>query len=214
VVKNISTGSLVVAAESISRFEDRNFGPEVAEKFVVGWQQIEQSGLTPPYLSEGGMKKAKSLVKLIGKEGTTGFVVTDMSSTAEITAQSAVNIDQLMKSSYQSISSVEGRMVAISIRGKSKFIIYHSRTGKAVTCIVPPEKLTSLITTEMLGRRVCAFGLVHSNAKGEPLRVNVNRIRILRREDELPSTESLSGSDPDFTGGMDTVDYLRTVRGG
>jgi hypothetical protein len=31
---------------------------------------------------------------------------------------------------------------------------------------------------------------------------------------DLPTTESLSGSDPDFTGGLSSGDYLRKIRGG
>lgn len=214
VVKDIATGSLILEAESVSRLENKNFGPEVARRFVKGWQQIESTGLSPAFLSDRGMKRAKTMAKLIGREGTTGFVVSGMSEVVEITAQSAVNIDRLIKPRYKSIGSVEGRLETISIHGKPRFVIYHSRTGKAVNCTVPADKLTSLITTDLLGRRVCAYGLVHSNARGEPLRVDAERIRILREKHELPSIESLGGKHPDFTGGASTVDYLRKLRGG
>ena len=50
--------------------------------------------------------------------------------------------------------------------------------------------------------------------EGEPLRVEVERIRALRPREELPSIEELSGSDPDFTGGMSTEEYLRSIRVG
>jgi hypothetical protein len=56
-------------------------------------------------------------------------------------------------------------------------------------------------------------GVVHSNAKGEPLRVDVERIDLLSREEELPSTADLAGSDPSFTGDMSTEEYIRSSRG-
>jgi len=64
----------------------------------------------------------------------------------------------------------------------------------------------------MLGRRVGAFGMVYSNEKGEPLRVDAERIRVLRAKEDLPSIASLGGSDPHFTGDMTTEEYIRSLR--
>lgn len=212
VITNVSTGSLWIETESRSRIEGRNVGPEVASMFVKGWSQIERAGITPPYLSERGMKKAKQLVRLIGREGTTGFLVTDLLDTVEITPQASAHIDQLLNVRQRSIGAVEGRLETISIHGRPRFIIYHSRTRKAVTCVVPADQLAKMIKTDMLGHRVSASGVVNSNIKGEPMRVDAESIRVLRREDELPSTESLGGSDPYFTGDMSTEEYIRSIR--
>ncbi|MGI8552565.1 MAG: hypothetical protein ACR2PL_17515 [Dehalococcoidia bacterium] len=90
-ITRFSTGSLVVETESRSRIEDKNVGPAVARSFVRGWLQIEGEGVTPPYLSESGMRKAKRLVRLIGREGVTGFTITDFSETVEVTPQASAH---------------------------------------------------------------------------------------------------------------------------
>jgi hypothetical protein len=69
-----------------------------------------------------------------------------------------------------------------------------------------------MISTEMLGRRIIASGKVCSNMKGEPLRVDAEDIKILRRKEELPPTSALSGIDPNFTGNLSTEEYIRSLR--
>lgn len=214
IITDVSTGSLRIATQSRSRLEDKNYGPEVAARFIDGWASIERQGITPAFLSEQGMKRAKQLTKLIGREGMTGFVAASQTESVEITPQASANIEQLLKVRHCSIGSVEGKMETVSVHGQSRFIIYHSRTGKAVTCRVARDKLTSMISTEMLGRRVVASGTVCSNVKGEPLRVDADSIKLLRHKEELPSTSALSGMDPNFTGDLSTEEYVRSLRSG
>jgi len=214
IITDVSTGSLKIVTQSRSRLEDRNYGPEVADRFIEGWSVIEQQCVTPPYLSEQGMKQAKQLTRLIGREGMTGFVAASQTESVEITPQASANIEQLLKVRHCSIGSVEGKLETISIHGESRFIIYHSRSGKAVTCRVTRDKLPSMISTEMLGRRIIASGKVCSNMKGEPLRVDAEDIKVLRRQEELPPTAALSGMDPSFTGKLSTEEYVRSLRSG
>jgi len=214
IITDVSTGSLKIATQSRSRLEDKNYGPEVAARFIDGWSSIERQGITPAYLSELGMKRARQLTRLIGREGMTGFVAASSSKAVEITSQASANIDQLLKVRHCSIGSVEGKLETISIHGKSRFIIYHSRTGKAVTCRVGRDRPAAMIDTEMLGRRVVASGTVCSNIKGEPLRVDADNIKVLRHKEELPPTSALSGIDPNFTGDLSTEEYIRSLRSG
>jgi hypothetical protein len=214
VITAIHGGSAVIELESRSRFEEKNIGPDVAQQFVRGWRQIEQQGTTPPYLSPSVMEQTRRMLKLIGREGTTGYLVSDLSEEVEITSKSSVNIDRLLRERDHSIGSVEGRIETVSIHGRPRFILYHSRTQHAILCSVPKERLAELAPTAILGSRVVVFGMLHSNALGEVLRIDVERVRRLRRESELPTIESLSGSDPDFTGDLTTAEYIRGIRRG
>jgi hypothetical protein len=71
-VTDLSKGSLIVEVESRTKLADKNFGPQVAEAVVIGLERVEQQGTSPPYLSERGMEKARHLVRLIGRDGTSG----------------------------------------------------------------------------------------------------------------------------------------------
>jgi hypothetical protein len=210
-IARLGVGSLTVELESRSRIESRNTGPEVARHFVEGLRQIEQLGTSPPYLSEQGMVRAARLVKLIGREGAAGLAVTDLSETAELSAKAAVNIDQLLRTRRRAIGSVRGKIETVSIHRGQKFIIYLSRTHKAVTCRISDPQLLKE-AAKVMGRRVLASGTVHYNAKNEPMRVDVEQLRVFREENELPGISELAGSDPDFTGGLSTKEYIREMR--
>lgn len=213
-VADLSKGSLLVEVESRSRLEDKNVGPAVANAFITGMQEIEERGASPPYLSETGMLKMRQLVRIIGREGASGLEVQHMDQSVEVSARASAAIDQLIRVQEHSIGSVEGRLETISIHGRRpKFIVYHGLTRKAITCkFVPGEWLDRV--KDALGRRVNAAGEVHYNVKGEPLRIELRDLRILREESELPSTSELGGSMPDLTGDTPTEEYIRSIRGG
>lgn len=212
VITNVSTGSLCIETEPISRIRNKDYGAKIASSFINGWSDIRR-GVTPAYLSSQGMRKAKKLAKIVGREGMSGLIVSGPSQRAEITPEVSKYIGNLLKIKHRSIGSVEGRLMTISIQGGARFVIYHGRTGKAVNCNIPIDKLASMIKTEMLGRRVIASGIVHSNIKGEPLEVSAENIRIIRKKEELPSIESLGGKDPHFTGDLNTEEFMRSIRG-
>lgn len=212
VIKDIFKSSLGLEIEPRSKLPDRNFGPEVAQAFVRGIYQIENEGTTPPFFSEYGLNRAHKLVKLIGRNGATGFRTQYFEESATLSVQSSANIEQLLGASHHSFGSVEGLLETISIHGGHKFIVYHHISRKGITCNVPAEMIED--AKDYLGRRVIISGLVHYNAKGEPTRVEAEKLRVLRKEHELPWTEQLTGSDPELTGTLSTKQYIKDIRGG
>ncbi len=213
-VSSLSMGSLAVEIESRSRLEEVNVGPEVAEAFLTGMEQIERAEASPPYLSEPGMRRLRQLVRLVGREGAAGFKVTHLQRTVEVSARASANIDQFMRIQQRSIGSVEGRLETISVHGrKPRFIVYHDITRKAITCRF--EGMDWLERAkDALGSRVNVLGEVYYNIKGEPLRVEPQELRTLRRKEELPTTSELGGSDKELTGSLSTEEHLRRIRGG
>lgn len=213
VITRIDSGSARLEIEPRSRLEEKNVGLEVVHSFVNGWRQIEQGGTTPAYLSPKAMGQVKDIVKLIGKEGTTGFIISSQSEEVEITPKSTVHVERLLRVRHHSIGSVEGRIETVSIHRRDYFMLYHARTRKAIMCTVPKGKVRELVPTDILGTRVIVFGILHSNDLGEVLRINVERIRQLGTGKELPSYTTLGGSDPAFTGDLATEEFVRSIRG-
>jgi len=212
VVTELSTGSLTVGAQARSKREDMNNGPEVSNAFVSGLRFVETAGISPPYLSDTGMKNAQKMLRFIGKDGVTGIEASNLSETVTLTAEAVANIAQLIPERQRSLGAVEGKLETISVRGgKPKFTIYLSRTNKAVACRIP-EGVLFEEAKDALGKRVLVTGVVHSNVRGEPLSVDANRIRLLRRPDQLPKTSDLYGIDPDFTGKLSSDEYVSMLR--
>jgi len=86
------------------------------------------------------------------------------------------------------------------------------RTKKAISCNFGVDDALLRLAAGHLGDRVIVRGKVYRNARGEPMRVDVEHLRVLRPDSELPSTESLTGSRPDLTGELSTEEHLHEIR--
>ena len=193
---------------------DKELGREFITTFVQNLADIESGRGTPAFLSEAGLKAAKYLVYIIGRDGAEGISVsTATAETVDLTAKAAVNARGLTTVVDRAAGSVEGRLEAISIHRRPKFTVYRSLNNRAVTCLFGRDKdLDDVIS--LLGKRVNVSGTVSYNRLGDPFRVEVESIRRLRDRSELPSITEMTGSDPDFTGGMSTEEYIERLRVG
>jgi len=210
VVTELAVGSLQLAVEPLSRVEGKNFGPVVARNAVAGIGQIERVGTTPPYWSHASLTHARKMLKTIGSCGVSGIQATYQSDTEHASARASANIDLLLPTTRTSLGSVEGIMETISIHGSPKFVVYQDATNKAVSCAFSQTWLES--AKEALGRRVSVAGVVHWNRKDEPVRVDVEDLRIMTSRGQLPPIVQLAGSVPDLTGGLTTEEYIRRIR--
>jgi hypothetical protein len=161
------------------------------------------------------MRKVKGMVSLIHKNGAKGFVASapDVQKSVEVSEKSSKTIDELLPVKTEAVGSVEGRLEAISIHGSRKFVIYHSITKKAVNCHFDQQRIMDKVL-QTLGGRILVFGDVFSNAKGEPVKVAVSDFELVEGTGRLPTVAELTGSDPDFTGGLSTEEYIRSIRRG
>jgi hypothetical protein len=211
-IADVQRGGFVLHLVPRARIEAEEFGPQITRTFVTGMDELEHGGMSPPYLSESGLKGARQFVRLVGHEGISGIRLANGGVAAELTANASANVEQLIRVGRESIGSVEGRFETISLRGKPRFVVYHAQTRKAVVCHMDGEKLLEQ-AKHALGRRVYMAGVVQYNLRGEPSRVNVERIRVLRERKDLPSPGQLTGIDPAYTGDFSTDGYLRSIRG-
>ena len=213
IVSDLAMGSLVTEVRPRDKREDVSYGGRVSRGIIEGLEQIEKYGTTPPYLSERGMSYARNLLNVIGHYGASGIEITDpdIDMTVELTARATVNARQLIRPRQKSVGSIEGRIETISLHRGSRFVVYHSVTKKAVTCTFKDENLLS-IAKDALGRRVNVSGIIRSNSKGEPLRVDSDNIRVLKSRIDIPSVDDLFGIDPLFTGDMTSDAYVRSMR--
>jgi len=211
-ITNLHTGSLAIQAEPTPRNPEINYATDVMRQSVRGLTVLERDGLTPPYLTDAGMSNARSFVKLIGREGVTGYRVTNTTESIILTASASANIDQLLPTRYTTIGSIEGKLEAINLHGHNKrLVVYHTITRKAVTCYFDETDIEA--AKSALGKRVIVAGDVEYNAKNEPLRIRGSSINEMPLDSDLPSVASMKGRIPDLTGSMSTEEYIRSIRG-
>lgn len=190
-----------------------DIGGQVAASLVTGLDNVQNRSVSPPYLSEYGLQHLGEMLDVLNKNGASGYRATDLEreESIEVSRAAADTIRQLLPIRRSSIGSVEGKLEAISIHRSPTFVVYQALTNKAVRCLFDGSDVMMETVKNILGKRVMVSGLVNWNIKSEPVRVDVEDIRVLGDE-SLPTTSELSGSHPDIADGMTTDEYIRSIR--
>lgn len=192
----------------------RDTAPAVAQSFVTGFENIEHRGISPPYLSEFGLERLQKMMHLLHRNGAKGFTATalDVHRSVSVTEKGANTLRELLPPRRTEIGSVEGSLETVSVHRSPKLVIYDSLTRKGVTCNISGED-TLKRATDNLGKKVVVGGMVYFNIKDEPVKIDVENLRVLGTK-RLPTAAELLGSDPNFTGDLTTDEYIRSIRRG
>jgi hypothetical protein len=218
VVSGLREGSAVVEAESRVIHGEEDFGLQVAERFVDGIRTLQDEGVTPPLFSQDCIRSLRKIARSFGTNGVSGLEITapDLDQAPEpvkLSSETSTKLGSLIGVRRKSIGSVEGNLELISVHPRSRrFNVYHSVTQKAIKCNLSKEIEAQVI--DSLGRRVIVSGVVSRNALGEPISVDVHRLRVLKDERDLPSIREMVGMALDMTGELTTEEYIRTLRDG
>ncbi len=127
----------------------------VAESFITTFENIQDRGISPPYLSEYGLEKLQAMIALLHKNGAKGFIAAAIEPhhrSISVNEKAATTLRQLLPPTKQFEGSVEGRLETVSIHGQKKFIIYHAITHKAVTCTIETDEDLELAKPPWVGR--------------------------------------------------------------
>jgi hypothetical protein len=108
------------------------------------------------------------------------------------------------------VTSVDGKLDLISVRGRPYFSIEEHGTGKRIRCILSEDLFDR--AKDSLGRRVVVDGTMRFTRNGEPWMLT-NITSLWSRPDEKRKLEELQGLIPDFIEGESAEDYVHNMRG-
>lgn len=205
----------IVAIPRLAGKKSHDNSDLIIPAFLNGLKTIRAKAVRPNHFSDDALANAKELSMAVNGDvqriTVSGSLNGKLARPITLNHNVARHVDEVIGPRYTAIGSVEGTLEMISIRRFLKFGITHSVSGRMVNCRFTYSMLDQIKAS--LGKRIIASGIVHYNARHEPVRVDVEWIRTLKARHELPSIEDLGGSDPDFTGGLSTEEYLRSLRG-
>ena len=181
----------------------------VLNTVVNGLGHLEREATRPPYFSDSALKQAEQIVRAL--DGGIGEIRIDRPNTnIVLTQRLGENVRRILSPRGGSISSVEGRFYRIDLR-RREFGVYDAHRKQAITCTYQPERLDEI--RALLGETVRVFGKARTDANGSIQRIELRLIQQASKPESRRSLEDLFGSDPEFTGGVDSVAYVRAYRG-
>ena len=215
IISDVGMGSIYLETESRVVRGDNDFAQRIALNFIDGVSQIAERAATPPLFSVDSVNGLLRIVDTLKRSNGQSLSISlpELERETELRVDSADNLRVLKGVQRKTIGAVEGRLELVSIhRPYRRFNVYHSITDKAVKCSLP-EQLERIVI-DSLGKRVSVTGTVSFNVLGEPLSVEVSKVRVLKEREALPSIEDMLGLAPDFTDDLSPEEYIRSLRVG
>jgi hypothetical protein len=191
---------------------DQRVEQRIAASYVQALDIAERGEVLPPHLSDNALEQLVHLASGLRRNGAEALRTTyvEEGQGATVSPTTADNIRRLRVPKSKAIGSIIGRLEIVSVHRANEYSVYDDVTKRPVRCQFSAAELTQV--TAALGRRVKVAGIIHRNAKGQPLRVEQPRLTVMPTRDELPTTAEFVGVDPDFTSGRSTEEHLRRLR--
>ena len=174
----------------------------------------------PEHFSEGALQHLSKMGRLFkGRERLSRMSVLVGNGASNGTPVSTIReniperIESILRSGYSEIGFLEGTLEVINLHRSPAFTIWEQISGMPVRCSFPNEQGWKIQIRELLEKSVLVAGQVNYFRNGLPRSVS----RIERVGDATPDASlqrATFGSIPDMTGDMDTINYLRAIRGG
>jgi len=178
----------------------------VARYTVEGLAQIEREPTLPRFFSEQLMNSASRIASVVGGD-ITGVRLASNGVQASPSHHSVANVDDATTGS-ESITSFEGVLETLTVHGRPQFNIYDVISRTLIRCYFRSDQLEE--ARRAFGERVVVYGIGKFRYNGEPESIEVDEIRVRRRQSELPQFGDLEGID--ITGSMNPTEYIRRLR--
>jgi len=199
-------------ASGSSRVTDDDL-ERVVDAFADGTRALlGGADVPPPFFDAAALAAYRDLVREL-RQGRVGDLMASAPG-REIGAVAVAAADDAfppvlrrLDERFTVLGSVIGRIEAINMHEKREMALW-SDLDEARVRVSFPERLYSTVHAA-LRRRVEAIGEVSEDADGRPLSMKLHALDVLPAAgDDLPTLESLVGSMPDLTGGLEARDWL------
>lgn len=182
---------LCATAESV------NGSPRLASQTVrtvkSGIADISKRAKRPRHFSDNALKKVFDLGNIVdlGEEGVDRVRVGIGKTWNELSPASVAYVDELLGVRSNAYGTIEGDLLALNVKGRLKFSVYETLTGKPVTCFFPDEMFSEVVAA--IRKRVSAYGMIRYKKNGEAKSIQMEELSVFPPEDELPSFSDMIG---------------------
>lgn len=188
---------------------DAAFG-HVADRLEQGIDALEQedtAGL-PDWMSETTAKALYQTSKWFGKTEVQGMAFGRNGRQHRLTRATYRTLDRLLTDETDSIGSVTGELVTVTLHNGPHLTVTDDTFGHGVRCDV--DRATLRQAGQLIGSRVTVMGRVKRDWVGRPEKITSAKVE-LEPERRHVSVAEMAGA---FEGGPDSVEWLREQRGG
>lgn len=158
-----------------------------------GFRDLEKKDKRPKGFTDTTLRHAKDLSAIIGNtNGDVKSVVLKLAGrSSSITEKTFSHVNDILGSRKSEEGSVEGRVTVLSDKAGLTIYVDDVLTKHPVKCIPRDIDEQKLITA--FRSRVVVMGTVHYRKDGAPVKIDVDMIRILGKQRDLPGFKDVIG---------------------
>ncbi len=190
---SVKEGSIGLCATARST----NGSPQLAAKAVStirsGIEIIGQRKKRPAHFSDNALTKLFELgnIQGLGDQGVERIGLQIGQKRCELSPASVAYVDELLGTPTSAYGTVEGDLLALNVRGRLKFSVYETLTGKEIKCFFGDEIYNDVIAA--IKKRISAYGLIRYRKSGQPASVEIEKLTVFPDQSELPQFEDVIG---------------------
>jgi hypothetical protein len=158
-----------------------------------GVELIARKPERPRYWSDAALKRAKELADIVEptESGLGSLRIDGGPQGAEITRKMGEHVNTLIGVELRALGSIEGRLRTVTEGGGLHFVVQDAVTHNKVRCYIKDEDTEKILAA--FRRRVVVYGEIHYRRDRQPASINVERFRVLRDKNELPTADEVRG---------------------
>jgi len=190
-ISSITSGSIHITAiaNPVNKEIHQSRPRQVIKTVTQGIDQLQEAPLIPIGFSEAALKHTKTFGVILDPNDFAEIKFRSNGWNKNIAPRLAGNIDEITKTTQNFYGSIEGTLVSISIADKQTLGIRSSIEGKIIRCHFKDELFE--LAKDALGGRVYVFGLVRQRLHGPKINIQVDELRILPSQDEMPTISEI-----------------------
>jgi len=185
---------------------------QIVHELRIGFKRAEEAdGSRVAWPETFGAEAKKAVNRILSQLDDLDYITVSVEGAAPLKIEQVVIRREIgSRRGYSEITSVDGLLDLISVRGRPSFTIEEHGTGKRIRCIFPDSMLQ--VVKDALGHRAVVEGTVRFREDGTPISIS-DVTSLMVRPEPRPIGELL-GALPNFTGDLTAVEYIRQLRSG
>lgn len=209
-IADLSASSAQVTVEAVPIRSEEDFTPLLLDQLVRDLAAIQERAELPDGYDPELLEAYKQLTIPLARH-THVIEVERASRQVRLTRQFGVNIEAIFGQEIASSGSLTGFLDAVNVHGQNQFYIYPLVGPTKVRCVFPENLLDAV--REGIKRYVDVVGILRYREREPfPYLIEVEKLEIYPRPEDLPTLASLRGMAPNATGGVDSVAFVRALR--
>lgn len=190
---SVKAGSIGLCATAEPVNTTKRKAAKAVSVIEKGVEAISNRKKPPAGFSDTVLEKLYHLGNIagFGDKGISQMSISTNGKSNELSPATVAFVGDLLKTPTMAYGTLDGDLLAINVKGKLKFSVYETLTGREVRCFFEDDLYGNVIAA--IRKRVAVYGLIRYHKGGTPASVEITHLTVFPEQSELPQFKDIIG---------------------